>query len=198
MLRPGLWAGAGWGGHPAASMGSVWDVSFSLPASFCSLKLFPIKSYSSPPAFNQSPLHLRGFGAEKASLYVCVDVCYGPEGCSGPRLSSVVSPLPGDHGPCWSVPQRLLASSCGDGCPFGDLQALCEQGKMCKMERSKVVTPGWHGDSPGFPVASLVVAVVPSPPAWCRLCTCLQQPPLAGFAVGTAKSCTWSAISTQG
>lgn len=169
MLRLGLWAGAGWGGHPAASVGSVWDVS-CFPASILLLpKPFPIKSYSSPLAFNQSPLHLHGFGAEKASLCVCVDVCYGPEGCSGPRLSSAVSPLPGDHGLCWSVPQGLLASSCGDGCPFGDLQALCEQGKMCKMERSKVVTPGWHGDSPGFPVASLVVAsqvaVVPSPPA---------------------------------
>lgn len=47
-----------------------------------------------------------------------------------------------------AAPQQLWGSR-----PAGDLQAPCEQGKVCKMERSKGVTSGWLGDSPALPVA---------------------------------------------
>lgn len=147
MVGPGLRAGAGlWG--------SVWDVSF-FPSSIHLLpKPSPVNSHSSFLAFNRPPLHLCGFGAEKASPRLCVDVCHGPKGCPGPRLSSATSPLPGDHGPCWSVPQGLLPGSFGDSCPVGDLRALCEQGKAREMERTTGVPSGTPGSGPVGPQLS--------------------------------------------
>lgn len=47
---------------------------------------------------------------------------------------------------------------------------------------------------PGLPSGILVA---PSPPAW-WLCSCLQESRPAGSALGTGKSCTGSAINTQG
>lgn len=147
VVGPGLWAGAGlWG--------SIWDISF-FPAS---IHLLPkpslVNSHSSFLAFNRPPLHLRGFGAEKALPRLCVDVCHGPKGCPGPRLSSAASPLPGDHGPCWSAPQGLLPGSFGDSCPIGDLRALREQGKAREMERTMGVPSGTPGSGPVGPQLS--------------------------------------------
>lgn len=104
----------------------------SLPASFCSLNLFPIKSYSSPLAFNQSPLHLHAFGAEKASLCVCVDVCYGPEGCSGPRLSSAVTRSLGTMARAGLCHRGCLPAAVGTAVALGTLRRCVRKAKCAR------------------------------------------------------------------
>lgn len=89
-------------------------------------------------------------------------MCVTARGLSWRQVELCGVPTP--WGP-WSAPQGLLPSSFGDSHPVGDLQALCEQDTVCKMGRSRAVTPGWREDTGGIPAVTCLVVAAPSPPA---------------------------------